>query len=133
MRYHDFIDTITKCVMVPAQAADAPTAYVAIWRAPYKCRVTGLGYVPIAGVTGQDTESRNLNVDLGSTKAEQANLDLEAGTNLTAKDDNAIPITVAAGYIDLEEGDTLILESELVGTSGLAVGIGDWTITFKGN
>ena len=132
MRYHDFVDTITKCIKVPAQAADAATAYVAVWRAPYKCRVTGMGYVPIAAVTGADTESRNLNVDLGSTGAEVANIDLELGTDLTAKDDNALTITASGGYVDLEEGATLLLESELVGTTGLAVGLGDWTVTYKG-
>lgn len=131
MKFHDLVGSISRNIKVPAQAADAATAYVAAFRAPYKCRVTALGYVPIAAVTGQDTESRNLNVDLAAG-TEVANLDLANGTNMAAKALTAIPITATGGYIDLEEGATLRLESELVGTTGLAVPLGNWIITFQG-
>ena len=131
MRFHDLIGYISDLIPCAAQAAADATSYIAIWRAPYKCRVTAMAWVPSTATTGNNTNRRNFNVDLAAG-TEQANVDLATGVDLVAGTAKAIAITTTAGYINLEEGDTLLLESEKV-SSGVAVGLGAWQVTYQGN
>lgn len=130
MKYHDLVGSAKDEIPCAGQLAADATGYIAIWRAPYKCRVVVMNYVSTGAVTGNTTNHRNLNVDLAAG-TEQANLDLTTGVDMTAGVAIAIPISATGGYIDLEEGATLLLESEKINT-GVAVPIGNWQIEYQG-
>ena len=119
---HDVPGTRRAVIHLPAQTAAAATAHLAQWTAPFACRITGIGVSTVAAVTGQDTDSRNLNVDLGSG-TEIANLDLESGTDVAVTGMTPFTLTGTTAELELAQGATLRFESEKVG-SGLAVAAG---------
>jgi hypothetical protein len=97
-----------------------------IFVAPVKCRVVGIEVVPQTATTGNNTNSKNLNViDKGAAgvgTTEVATKDLVTGVDLTALDRYEIPLnTTYANGVDMDEGDTMTLQTELVGT-GVIVG-----------
>jgi hypothetical protein len=112
-----------ECVIPPAAAADATTEHV-VFYAPFDCYVTSVVIIPGADVTGQDTNSRNLNlrdrgVNGGGTPSELANRDYAAGTNESA----GVPTTLyspASPGRSVSQNGVLSIQSELVGT-GLAL------------
>lgn len=119
-------------ISIPASAAADATAYVCIWLVPYDIRVTAFGYLSSAAVTGDDTNSKNLNVDakIGvAAIAEVAHLDLVTGVDL-AVGENAIAFNTGT-YLDLSEGDLVLFELEKVGT-GVDVAAGSLVIEYQG-
>lgn len=108
-------------------AAATATRKDPIFTAPRKCIVREVSVVSQAAVTGNNTNTKNLNiVDAGSAgvgTTEIANLDLVTGVNITALDEVNVPLN--ATYLvpgrTLAAGDVLVLETELVGT-GVIVG-----------
>ena len=104
----------------PVDAGDA-TEEQLIFVAPTKCTVKGVAITPDADVTGNDTNTKNLNVvnkgSDGTGSTEIANLDLATGTDLSEFDRTAISASLD---VDLEAGDSLTLQIEQVG-SGVAI------------
>jgi hypothetical protein len=101
-------------------AATATTKFP-IFTAPCKCRITAVSFMPQTGSTGDNTNTKNLNLinggAAGAGTTEVGNLDLVTGTDLTALDEKAIPFNATySGGVVLNEGDVLILEVEKVGT-----------------
>lgn len=100
-------------------AAAATTEAHPFFVAPFPCVVTGVGITPQAAVTGDNTDTKNLNVDnkgpTGALSTEIGNLDLVLATDLVAFDEQAITITET----ELAKGDVLALEYEQVGTGVL--------------
>lgn len=98
-----------------------------IFTAPRKCVVREVSVVTQTAVTGNTTNTKNLNiVDVGAAgvgTTEIANLDLITSVNLTALDEVNIPLN--ATYLvpgrTMAAGDVLCLECEQVGT-GVIVG-----------
>lgn len=110
---------------VPAVTAKAATAPVAAIVAPFKCRIVSVEFIPLADVTGADTNSRNLNLKLTDTDGtEIANLDFAAGTDAEALAAKAFTMKGTEAQQTLAAGDVIALESELVGTDGLALPAG---------
>jgi hypothetical protein len=110
---------------VPAAVANAATAKVAALVAPFKCRIVSAEFVPLEDVTGADTDSRNLNLKLTDTDGtEIANLDFADGTDAAALAAKALTMKGTEAQQTLAAGEVIALESELVGTNGLALPAG---------
>jgi hypothetical protein len=112
-------------IVHPAIAALTATQLNMIWVAPEAVTVLGVAVAAATAVTGDNTDTKNLNLidaGTGSGTAEVGNLDLVTGTNLTAKTPRAI-VDADAGVgasFNLDAGDGLALEVEEVG-SGVAI------------
>lgn len=111
---------------VAAVLAATATQQDPIFIAPCACKVTAVSIVPQAASTGDNTNTKNLNVinkgSDGTGTTEVANLDLATGVNLVAFDEKAIPLNATyTNGVSLSEGDVLSLQTEKVGT-GVAVG-----------
>ena len=113
-------------------AGDATEDQV-IFVAPFDCVVTGVFVTPDAAVTGDATNTKNLNVDNkgsdGSGTTEIANLDLASGTNLVEADETTISSSITTS---LTAGDVLMVEIEQVG-SGVAIPRCIYHVTYRGN
>jgi hypothetical protein len=111
---------------IPTVAAVTATYEAALFCAPQKCRVTQVDFVPRTAVTGNDTNTKNLNVIFkngdGSGSTEVGNLDLPTGVNLTALDLKNIPLNAIylTSGVEMEAGDVLTLQFEEV-NSGVAI------------
>lgn len=101
-------------------------------RVPFDGVITGVSYIPVATITGADTNSRTIGVinkgQAGSGTAANATLALTSGVNAAAF--AAKPLTLSGTPADLAvaEGDILAFTSAAVG-SGLADPGGLVTIT----
>jgi hypothetical protein len=105
---------------------DAVTEERVIFIAPCKCRVVGIEFASDAAITGDNTNTTNVNIkDKGSAgvgTTEVANLDYPTGVAAIALDRNSIPLnTTYTDGVDMDEGDTLTVEYEKVGT-GVLIG-----------
>lgn len=114
-----------------SHAADAGTEKRVIWVADCDCKITDVDFCPFAAVTGQNTDTTDLNIldggAAGAGTTEIGNLDLTLNNDLSANTPNAI---INSGTSTLDEGDSLILQLEQVG-NGLAVGAGLVVVTFE--
>ncbi len=111
---------------VAAVAAATATQQDPIFIAPCACKVTAVSVVPQAASTGDNTNTKNLNIvnkgASGAGTTEVGNLDLVSGTDLVAFDEKAIPLNATyTNGVSLSEGDVLSLQTEKFGT-GVAVG-----------
>lgn len=133
MRREEMLGTQTADGFVPSVAAATATEVHPIFVAPIRCIIptNGVNFVPQAAVTGDNTNTKNLNVQnrgsAGSGTTEVGNLDLVTGVNLVAFDKTNIPLGAA---LTLEAGDVLGLQVEKVGTGVLIPNI-MFEITFK--
>jgi hypothetical protein len=120
----DLIGSHVAHMLVPSVAAADATELHPIFIAPIKCVVLGVQIVPQAAVTGDNTDTKNLNIlnagADGSGSTEVANLDLVTGTDLVANDAEDIPLnTTYDDGVELAEGDVLALQVEKVGNGVL--------------
>jgi hypothetical protein len=107
-------------------AAATATEQRAAFVAPVKCRVVAIEFVSDAAITGDNTNTTNVNIvnkgAAGVGTTEVANKDYPTGASAVALDANAIPLnTTYANGVDLNEGDVLAVEYEKVGT-GVLIG-----------
>lgn len=127
----------TAFVTVPAVAAATATQTNMIWIAPDAVQVVGVEVATGAAVTGDNSNTKNLNLvdaGTGAGTTEVGNLDLVTGTDLTAKTPRAI-VDADAGTgaaFSLDAGDGLALIVEKVGT-GVAIGDMLVRITYRFN
>jgi hypothetical protein len=119
---HDLAGPLVQQTLIPPAAAGDATASRVVFMAPFACRIRSVTIVPAAGITGQATNTFNLNVINrgvdGASSTEVANRDYLSGTNETAYTRRVLyqpstPLSLAAGAC-------LDLQRELVGT-GLAM------------
>lgn len=118
-------------------AAATATEERALFTATRKCRVLGIEGQPDVATTGDNTNTTNLNVKLkgaaGAGTTIVASFPLPTGTNLVAFDQFAFALVgaaiIAAGGIDMNEGDTLSIEYVKVGT-GVLVGPVLWQVDY---
>jgi hypothetical protein len=118
-------------------AAATTTESHPLFVAPQKCRVTLVDIIPQAAVTGDNSNTKKLNIinkgSAGSGSTEVGNLDLTTGVNLVAHDLKNIPLN--ATYIDpigveMAAGDVLAVEYEKVG-NGVLIPDCDALITWE--
>lgn len=106
----------TQVFPVTAVGAGDATEEQVIGIIPFNAVLRWVSIIPSAGVTGDDTNRKNLNVKVGGT--EVANLDLATGTDLTVDAENQINTTELS--TTLTKGVPIKLEIEQVGT-GVAI------------
>ena len=127
---HDIPGDHIDQVPVAAVAAATATGYVGIWSAPFKCKVTAVRFVSSVAATGDNTNSKNLNVLLDDgSPAEIGNYDLVTGVNLVVG--TPVALDVPAAGTALAANQNLIFEIEKVGT-GVLVGPGTFLVTYVG-
>lgn len=104
---------------IPAAAANATTTTVVV-EVPKDGKVTKVVYVPKAGITGANTDSRTLALvnkgDDGAGSTSVASLALTSGVNATAFDAKEITLSGTAANKAVDAGDVLVLTSTHVGT-----------------
>lgn len=121
MHRKDLLGGNVKCAYFPAFGTTDSSKQVPVFLAEFACKITKLSLVPQAAVTGQDTNTRHLNLinkgTDGSGTTELANCDLISGNDLSAMDEYVIynPATP----LDVPINTVLAIEGEKVGT-GLA-------------
>lgn len=116
---------------IPHSAATA-TEDVALFSIPHAGRLRAVYFVPLADVTGANTNSTTLDVinrgAAGAGTTSLGTLTLVSGTNLTGK----TPNTVVSGLTTaLADGDTIALNATKVGT-GLDVPSGTVLFVYDG-
>lgn len=122
MRPEQMLGTQESQGFVPSVLAATATEVHPIFVAPFACTIPtdGVNFVPQAAVTGDNTDSKNLNIQnrgsAGAGTTEVGHLDLVTGTNLVAFDSKNIPLTAA---VTLAAGDVLAVQVEKVGNGVL--------------
>jgi hypothetical protein len=118
-------------------AAATATEEQRLFVATRKCRVTSIEGISDIAVTGDNTNTTNLDVvnkgAAGAGTTVVASLALPTGVNLVAFQKFALALVgaaiIAAGGIDLNEGDVLTIKYTKVGT-GVAVGPCLWQVDY---
>jgi hypothetical protein len=115
-------------------AAATATEQRVIFIAPCKCKVIGIELSSDAAVTGDNTNTTNVNIvnkgSAGVGTTEVANKDFTLGVDAIAFD--AVPIPLNTTYQDgvtMAEGDTLTVQYEKV-ASGVLIGPSLFQIDF---
>lgn len=127
---HDIPGTHVDTVPFDPIASSAATNYVAVWIAPFRCKVTAIKVVCTDAVTGANTNTVHFNADGPSATTEIGNLDLTSGVDLTAGVPRAL--TMAAS-VNFAAGESLRLEQEEIGTGlGAAIDYGALVVEFEG-
>lgn len=107
-----------------AAVAAGDDLHVSGIKAPFTGTVSAVEYVPRSTLTGADTDSRTLNLyNRGAAGAGTTLVATRAfanGTNATAYDATTITLSATASYLDVTDGDELVLQSLHVGQTGLA-------------
>jgi hypothetical protein len=103
---------------LPSHAAATATEVVPIFVAKQNCRIRKVSVVAGAAVTGQDTNTTNLNLHDraadGAGTTEKANYDLTLGNDLAAHDEKIL--YQPATPFSLDAGRVLAIQFEKVGT-----------------
>jgi len=102
---------------LPAQTAAQATQDYPVFVAPKACLISAVSITPATAVTGADTNSRNLNLDIPDG-TEVANVDYASGTDEVTMTPRAL-YSAAAGTA-MAAGGIMAIESEKAGT-GLAL------------
>lgn len=130
LKVHDIPGTHYAQVHLPVVATGDASAIIGTWVAPHKCKIVSIEHVPSAAITGVNTNTRHLNVQLAAG-TEIANLDYVDGEDGAAATPNALTLTGTAAQLTLAAGAGLLIQSEKVGT-GLALPIGQLRIGYQG-
>jgi hypothetical protein len=106
---------------VPTEgAATAVDDTVILGEAPFAGTVTEVNYIPDAALTGANTNTRRLALinrgQAGAGATIVAELQFNAGINLTAGDETAITLSATPANLVLVAGDVLAWFSDAVGT-----------------
>jgi hypothetical protein len=105
---------------VPAVATAGSSQSTNLADAPYDGTVSYVGYVPAAGVTGANTNTRQVQLvnrgQAGSGTTVVATLSFVSGTNGVANDEVTVPLSGTAGATTIAAGDVLQWQSNAVGT-----------------
>lgn len=103
-------------VHFPAVAENTATGYFAMAVNPFDGNgyIDAIEFLPIANITGDNTNTFNLNVDL-SSGTEIANLDLITNTNAVVGTRNSFTITGTDAQRTLAKGAAVSIEREDIG------------------
>lgn len=105
---------------VPAVSTATNDADTILAQAPFDGTVAEVQYVPAAGITGADTNTRTVSLvnrgQDGSGTTVVATLTFASGTNATADNEVTVPVSGVADATNIVEGDTLAWHSAHVGT-----------------
>jgi hypothetical protein len=119
-------------VQTRTHAAATATDFIATWTAPHALKVVASYFMPLAAVTGDNTDTTFLNVvyaelaGIGAT--ELSSLELLTGENLTANAKNSLNGVTAYTQV-MVAGDVLALAAEK-SNSGVLIPEGTWIIAY---
>ncbi|MGE3620752.1 MAG: hypothetical protein AB7L84_09845 [Acidimicrobiia bacterium] len=106
-----------------AATTAAGTNTNAIFRAPFRCTITGIYMLPTAAATGHTTDNATVTAlnkgAAGAGTTEVASLALANGVDLAAFDQKDVTLSTTAASLNLAEGDVLSFAIAKGGT-GLA-------------
>lgn len=125
------VSTIRATADAVAAGADATTVVgVAAWAGT----VTAVSYIPVAAVTGANTNTRTISVvnkgGAGSGSTSVATLALVSGTNLGADKENALTLSGTPANLVVAQGDVVEFTS-VHAASGLADPGGEIRVTLS--
>ena len=125
------VNTIKASAQPVAAGSDLTTV---TGEAPFAGTVTGVAYIPVAAVTGANTNTRTISVvnkgGAGAGSASVASLALVSGTNLSADRENAVTLSGTPANLVVAQGDVLEFTSVHAGT-GLADPGGEIRVTIS--
>lgn len=116
----------------PGHPTAASVKEVAIGRAPFPGVITGVVFIPAAGVTGAATNFFSINVrnrQAGAGTLVPATLAFSAGIDAVAQTPRTITLGSAANLV-VAEGDVITVEKAVTGT-GLACPDGEVIVSFR--
>lgn len=89
-------------------------------QAPFDCTVTKVEFVPVAAITGANTNTRSVTLfnkgQGGAGTTTVATLQFDSGVNASANDERAIALSGTPANLVLAAGDTLLWRSLHIGT-----------------
>jgi hypothetical protein len=89
-------------------------------QAPFDCTVTKVEFVPVAAITGANTNTRSVTLfnkgQGGAGTTTVATLQFDSGVNASASDEKAITLSGTPANLVLAAGDTLLWRSLHIGT-----------------
>jgi hypothetical protein len=89
-------------------------------QAPFDCTVTKVEFVPVAAITGANTNTRSVTLfnkgQAGAGTTTVATLQFDSGVNASASDEKAITLSGTPANLVLAAGDTLLWRSLHIGT-----------------
>lgn len=125
------VQTIKATTDAVAAGSDQTTV---VGEAPFAGIVTGVAYIPVAAVTGANTNTRTLAIvdkgGAGAGSTQIASLALTSGSNLAADRENALTLSGTPANLTVAKGDVIELTSVHAGT-GLADPGGEIRVTIS--
>lgn len=119
-----------------AHAAATATESLAAFRSPCRAKLAAVKWVPLAAVTGQNTDTTNINIinrgTDGTGTTEIANVDFTSGVNASTHTAKSIYAPSAGSELQMSEGTVISATFEKVGT-GLLLPAGTFVFTFIPN
>ncbi len=129
MRVHDLENNHVDTIAIPAQAAGDATAVIACWYAPFKCKVQSVKVVFGTAITGANTNSENINLLDNDGSTVLGTVAFISGTNAVVSTAISVYSTAKA----MTAGQSLYIQREKVGASGLALPVGLMIVTYFGD
>ena len=128
---HDLTGQVHDLISIPDIAANAATNLVAVWIAPYKCKVSAVNWIPTDAITGDNTNSFSLALLDVNASTELASKAYITGVNATAGE---VVILYAPASADaVADNGVLRLKRTLVGSTGLATPCSVLEVVFQGD
>lgn len=132
---HDLAGSLFLETYLPAHLAATPTEILTSIKVPFKAKVFSVSFVPMAPVTGANTNYTNINIinkgSNGVGATEVAHIDFTGGTNASAYVEKALTLN-SSSNLALSEGDILAIQHEKVRT-GLDIPAGKIIVELQGN
>lgn len=115
------VQTIERTVAAVTAGSDLETD---LGEMPFAGTVTKVEYIPSTVLTGANTDSRTVQVvnkgQSGAGTTVVASKAFTSGVNAPADDNTALTLSAVAGATTVAAGDILVLQSNHVGSTGLA-------------
>lgn len=130
---YDVPGTHDESVVIPAVAAADNTIAFVIFEAPVNCQIEKVRVVPATAITGQDTNTKHLNLinrgTNGAGNTEIGNYDLTSGNDIGVA---GLDLYAPATSLSVSQGNQLGLQIEDQGT-GIAIPALHVTVEFAPN
>jgi hypothetical protein len=131
---HDVPGSHYTYLTMAAVASGDNTAYVGGTINPLNgpAKIIAIHLIPIAAITGDNTNSNNYNVDIVASTTEIANLDLATGTDAVLGVPLAFTLSGTAAQLTVAAGGVLLVEREETGTQPVRIAGHAIRFTWKG-
>jgi hypothetical protein len=132
MQLHDIVGDHVDTIPIGATpAANTATAAIAVWNAPFRCKIQSIEFVPTVAVVGANANTRTLQATEEDGATEIGALAFTLGVNTAVGVPSAFTLSATAARTELGNNDPILIRSVLVGT-GLALPAGSIRIKYRG-